>query len=160
RIERYQLKDRGASLADERKPFVQGGQEFRPVGLAVAPDGSLFVSDWVRRDYELHGQGAIWHVHQPQRSKPSRPTDPHQALHCAHRPWREAAARRLAADEAGRRHLSSQLASPDERVRATCLTALLDASDERKGTGPLKTPQTKGPVPFLLDAFDLSALAE
>ncbi|HEX5268880.1 MAG TPA: PVC-type heme-binding CxxCH protein, partial [Gemmataceae bacterium] len=47
RVERYVLKPRGSSFTAERKPFVQGGSNFRPVGLAVAPDGSLFVSDWV-----------------------------------------------------------------------------------------------------------------
>src|SRR5262249_8397442 len=59
RVERYVVKDKGASFTAGRKPFVQGGQDFRPVGLAVAPDGSLFVSDWVLKDYTLHGHGAI-----------------------------------------------------------------------------------------------------
>ena len=62
RVERYALKPKGASFTAERKPFVQGGKDFRPSGLAVAPDGSLFVSDWVSQSYELHGKGAIWHV--------------------------------------------------------------------------------------------------
>ena len=62
RVERYVVKPRGASFSAERKPFVQGGKNFRPVGLAVAPDGSLFVSDWVLSDYTLHGKGAIWHI--------------------------------------------------------------------------------------------------
>src|SRR5690242_21186153 len=53
------FRSRGASFTSERKAFVQGGENFRPVGIAVAPDGSLFVSDWVRKDYQLHGQGAI-----------------------------------------------------------------------------------------------------
>jgi hypothetical protein len=53
RIERYVVKERGASYAAELKPFVQGGKDFRPVGLAVAPDGSIYVSDWVLSDYNL-----------------------------------------------------------------------------------------------------------
>lgn len=71
RVERYRLQPRGASYTAERKPFVQGGTEFRPVGLAVAPDGSLFISDWVRRDYQLHGQGAVWHL-RPRNPSPLR----------------------------------------------------------------------------------------
>jgi putative membrane-bound dehydrogenase-like protein len=62
RLERYVLAARGASLIAERKPFIQGGDNFRPVGIAVAPDGSLYITDWVLRDYKLHGKGAIWHV--------------------------------------------------------------------------------------------------
>ena len=62
RVERYALKPKGASFTAERKPFIQGGKDFHPSGLAVAPDGSLFVSDWVSQSYKLHGKGAIWHV--------------------------------------------------------------------------------------------------
>ena len=70
RVERYVLKERGASFVSEAQPFVQGGKDFRPVGLAVAPDGSLFVSDWVLRDYNLHGKGAVWHVRRKGESEP------------------------------------------------------------------------------------------
>src|SRR5262249_56599846 len=33
RVERYELKDRGASVSAEVKPFVQGGVDFRPVAV-------------------------------------------------------------------------------------------------------------------------------
>ena len=62
RVERYTLKPNGASFTAERKPFIQGGKEFYPSGLAVAPDGSLFVTDWGSKSYELHGKGAVWHI--------------------------------------------------------------------------------------------------
>ncbi len=131
RVERYELKERGASVVAQRKPFVQGGADFRPVGLAVAPDGSLFVSDWVKADYNLHGHGAIWHVRWRDASKPDRPRDPRRALSSAHRPLREAAAGRLAAAEEGRDFLRKQLSSGDVRTRATSLTALVDAADRK-----------------------------
>jgi putative membrane-bound dehydrogenase-like protein len=127
RIERYELKERGASVSSEMKPFVTGGRDFRPVGIAVAPDGSLFVSDWVKSDYNLHGQGAIWHVRARKAGKPDRPEDPRRGLHSAHRPLREAAARRLASEKID--FLRDQVADPDVRVRAASLTALLDAGD-------------------------------
>jgi putative membrane-bound dehydrogenase-like protein len=131
RVERYPLKERGASFVAERKPFIQGGENFRPVGLAVAPDGSLFVSDWVRSDYNLHGKGAIWHIHAREANKPNRPTAPRQGLSSAHRPLREASARRLVADDAGRSFLREQLHNKDVRVRAASLTALVDAGDSK-----------------------------
>ncbi|MEQ1750023.1 MAG: hypothetical protein ABL974_11405, partial [Prosthecobacter sp.] len=30
--------------------------------MAVAENGSLFITDWVKRDYELHGKGRVWRV--------------------------------------------------------------------------------------------------
>jgi putative membrane-bound dehydrogenase-like protein len=82
RVERYTLRPRGASYVADRKPFIQGGNDFRPVGLAVAPDGSLFISDWVRRDYNLHGQGGLWHI--KLRADQPRPTSkPTNELHPA-----------------------------------------------------------------------------
>jgi putative membrane-bound dehydrogenase-like protein len=131
RVERYRLIPRGASVAAERKPFVGGGKDFRPVGIAVAPDGSLFVSDWVRADYTLHNKGAVWHVHLRQPRKVYRPSDPRSALVGTPRPVREAAARRLAADEKGREILRSLLHCPAVRVRAASLTALLDVGDRQ-----------------------------
>jgi len=63
-IERYvvtQPHDVG-QVAVERSVLVHGGQNFRPVGLATAPDGSIYVSDWVLSNYELHGKGRIWKI--------------------------------------------------------------------------------------------------
>ena len=134
RVERYSPRRRGASWGADRKPFLQGGKDFRPVGLAVAPDGSLFVSDWVLRDYNLHGRGALWHVRTKAAatveadasSKPSRPSEPLAALASRHRPLRDAAARRLAADNAGRAALLRVLKeNMDVRARAAALEALL-----------------------------------
>jgi putative membrane-bound dehydrogenase-like protein len=153
RVERYQLKERGASWTAERKPFVQGGENFRPVGLAVAPDGSLFFSDWVRRDYNLHGQGAIWHIHTRHAVSHERSGDPRRALSSAHWPAREAAARRLVANEAGRDFLREQLKSRDIRIRAASLTTLIDAGDpklelmafaERESSTPLRALAVRG----------------
>ncbi|HWY86771.1 MAG TPA: PVC-type heme-binding CxxCH protein [Gemmataceae bacterium] len=130
RVERYVLKERGASFAADVKPFVQGGKDFRPVGMAVAPDGSLFVSDWVKADYTLHGKGAVWHVRSKKVEKRARPVDPKQALFSLHRPLREAAARQLAAEN-GRDFLREQLGNLDVRVRAGSLTALVDAGETK-----------------------------
>jgi len=41
---------------------VQGDQLFRPVDFAVAQDGSLFITDWVDRSYNIHGKGRIWRL--------------------------------------------------------------------------------------------------
>ena len=53
--------DGGACRATARIP-VQGDQEFRPVDMSIAPDGSLFFTDWVDRSYPVHGRGQIWRL--------------------------------------------------------------------------------------------------
>lgn len=60
RLESYHLRPQGASYAAEMRPVVVGGDDFRPVGLAVLPDGSLVMSDWVDKSYPLHSLGRLW----------------------------------------------------------------------------------------------------
>ena len=62
RIEQYRLEPHGASFRSVMKPVVVGGDDFRPVGIAAAPDGSLYISDWVDKSYDLHGKGRIWRL--------------------------------------------------------------------------------------------------
>jgi putative membrane-bound dehydrogenase-like protein len=62
RIEQYRLEPSGASFRATMKPVVAGGDNFRPVGIAIAPDGSLYVSDWVDKSYDLHGLGRVWRL--------------------------------------------------------------------------------------------------
>ena len=64
RIERYRLKPHGASFRATMEPVVTGGEDFRPVGIATAPDGSVYFSDWVDKSYTLHGKGRIWRLRQ------------------------------------------------------------------------------------------------
>lgn len=62
RIDVFRLKPKGLSFESVPEPLIVGGENFRPVGLALAPDGSLFCTDWVLRDYKLHGKGRIWRI--------------------------------------------------------------------------------------------------
>ena len=64
RIEQYRLKPHGASFRATMEPVVTGGEDFRPVGIAIAPDGSVYISDWVDKSYTLHGKGRIWRLRQ------------------------------------------------------------------------------------------------
>ncbi|HLY07927.1 MAG TPA: PVC-type heme-binding CxxCH protein [Planctomycetota bacterium] len=61
-IQRYVLEPKGASFTTKPETIVKGGENFRPVGMAQAPDGSLFFTDWVDRSYELHGKGRLWRL--------------------------------------------------------------------------------------------------
>lgn len=62
RIDRFQVHPQGASLTSKAEPIIVGGENFRPVGVALAPDGSLFATDWVSREYHVHGKGRIWRI--------------------------------------------------------------------------------------------------
>jgi putative membrane-bound dehydrogenase-like protein len=62
RIDRFRVHPQGTSLTSKAEPIIVGGENFRPVGLALAPDGSLFATDWVLRDYKVHGHGRIWRI--------------------------------------------------------------------------------------------------
>jgi putative membrane-bound dehydrogenase-like protein len=82
RIERYRPEPHGASFRAVMKPVVVGGEDFRPVGIALAPDGSVYISDWVDKSYTLHGKGRIWRLKAAQvrmrgesASRDSRPAD-------------------------------------------------------------------------------------
>ncbi len=62
RIDRFRLKQKGASYESVAEPLIVGSEEFRPVGIATAPDGSLYITDWVLREYKVHGRGRIWRI--------------------------------------------------------------------------------------------------
>ena len=62
RIDRFRLQPRGTSFTSLPEPVITGGENFRPVGIATAPDGSVVCTDWVLRDYKLHGHGRIWRI--------------------------------------------------------------------------------------------------
>jgi putative membrane-bound dehydrogenase-like protein len=64
-IEAYRLVPRGASFSAAREIVVQGDADFRPTGMVIAPDGSFYFGDWVRRDYPVHGMGRIWRLTLP-----------------------------------------------------------------------------------------------
>ena len=62
RIERFVLAPHGATVRATADVAVQGDADFRPVGLAKCPDGSLYVTDWVDRSYPVHGRGRLWQL--------------------------------------------------------------------------------------------------
>ena len=132
RIERFQPERQGASFRATAEPIVTGGDDFRPVGIALAPDGSLFVSDWVDKSYDLHGQGRVWRIRptsaelKPSSSSPTGEVAAEQALHSRIKTVRETTARELAAGDNAQRAtlVEAMRTAPDDRVRATAYQAL------------------------------------
>lgn len=62
RIERYTPLQHGSSLTATRDVAVLGDAMFRPVDMAIAPDGAVYVTDWVDRSYNVHRKGRIWRI--------------------------------------------------------------------------------------------------
>lgn len=76
RIERFDIHQPANSgqVVAERHAFVMGPNDFRPVGLCVAPNGDIFVSDWILASYQLHGRGRVWRIHSTPRLDVADPT--------------------------------------------------------------------------------------
>lgn len=128
-LERFRLKRVGASFKSLPETIVRGGEEFRPVGLALAPDGSLYFSDWVERSYNVHGRGRIWRLSRADEVSPRPSEGAESSMISNHRPLRQHAARTLASKAAS---LKKFLNDPTAEVRATALQALLARGLEEK----------------------------
>jgi putative membrane-bound dehydrogenase-like protein len=61
-IERFHLEPNGASFRSHSQSVVRGGDDFRPVGAAVGPDGAFYFTDWVDKSYPVHGKGRLWRL--------------------------------------------------------------------------------------------------
>ena len=155
RIDRFRPVERGASFESVAEPLIQGGVNFRPVGLATAPDGSLFCTDWVLREYKVHGRGRVWRIRQkPDRdARPSRPVidvatvTPKRSVEeladfvgSAHLPLRRAAAVALSGTDAGRHRLGELIADPrtGARSRIEVLWAIASVDPETEDYGFLR----------------------
>jgi putative membrane-bound dehydrogenase-like protein len=133
RIDRFHLTPRGASFESIAEPLIVGGANFRPVGIAQAPDGSLFCTDWVKPDYELHGQGRIWKISRTG-DAPKTPTveiataDTQQLSELVSSPTlstRRVAARKLAESDGGQLLAIVRDKGRSERARYEALAALI-----------------------------------
>lgn len=126
RIDRYHLERDGAGFKATTKPVIAGGEHFRPAGIAVAPDGSLFVGDWADRSYPLHGKGRIWKVRSKKPQQREKFESLKKNLSSTDRTIRENAARELLQKgKPGVEILDEVLNSRNTRARALAMTALL-----------------------------------
>jgi putative membrane-bound dehydrogenase-like protein len=74
-VERFTTAPSGASFKARGQILVRGGDDFRPVGIAVAPNGDVYLSDWVDSSYPVHGKGRIWRIRLKDRSRAEPPKD-------------------------------------------------------------------------------------
>ncbi len=69
RVDRFRPQPKGTSFTAKLEPIIVGGENFRPVGVALAPDGTVYITDWVLKDYNVHGKGRIWRIATKEPSK-------------------------------------------------------------------------------------------
>jgi len=62
RVDRFVPRPTGTTVTAKIEPLIIGGENFRPVGIALAPDGSVYITDWVSKEYHVHGKGRIWRL--------------------------------------------------------------------------------------------------
>ncbi|MDF1861224.1 MAG: hypothetical protein P1U87_13490 [Verrucomicrobiales bacterium] len=63
RVYRHVLEPDGRSYTASRELFLSGSNEFRPVHFCYNADATaLYFTDWVLRNYPVHGHGRIWKV--------------------------------------------------------------------------------------------------
>ena len=174
RIDRFRLIERGASFESVAEPLIQGGVNFRPVGLAVAPDGSLYCSDWVLRDYKVHGRGRVWRI----RRKPvdgksaATPVDVANVnaksaveklevhVRSSRIELRRAAARALAGTAAGRRSLKRLIADgrQSSRTRIEVLWAMAGVAVEDEDFGFLRRGAKRARLAGGSDEVEIAAI--
>jgi putative membrane-bound dehydrogenase-like protein len=63
-LETFPLQPDGASFKADRKIFGRSDLNFRPVAMAGAPDGAVYITDWADREYSVHQKGRIWRLSQ------------------------------------------------------------------------------------------------
>ncbi|MFM1802833.1 MAG: hypothetical protein RJA81_2185 [Planctomycetota bacterium] len=145
RLDLFELVPRGVSLEARLKPLIVGGANFRPVGVATGPDGAIYLTDWVLRDYTIHGKGRIWKI----QSKTAVAGDtrigklrtvessqkPEALLDDADLVVRRSAAKKLLDSSTGRQSLRAVLMSENRPIRARmeALWALAAMSPEQGG---------------------------
>jgi len=120
-IEVHHPKPFGASLRADREILVQGDDTFRPVGIAAAPDGSVYLTDWVDVSYNVHGKGRLWRLAR----KSSAKTKPGVPLRLAASASRRKMERLAGAGSEERLpELRAALADSDPFVRAAAIAGL------------------------------------
>lgn len=127
RIEKFVLSRQGASFRSHAVPVLQGDENFRPVGIAVAPDGSLYVSDWVDKSYPLHKKGRIWRIAAANAPSQKRDSATLASIEHPDRTVREQVIRKLVSDPAAVHDLKNKHFD-DPEIRALVLLALLAES--------------------------------
>ena len=133
RIDRYHLVRSGGGFKTITKPFISGGEHFRPAGMAVAPDGSIYVGDWADRSYPLHGKGRIWHIKAKHPKKRKLMVTVEERIHAVDRTIRENAARELIhLGKPGITKLHQYLSDPSPRVRSLAMAALMSCGKMTK----------------------------
>jgi putative membrane-bound dehydrogenase-like protein len=62
RIVRVRLRPNGTSVTGDTTLLAEGDDEFRPVAFAADSRGTIYITDWVIREYPNHGRGRIWRL--------------------------------------------------------------------------------------------------
>ncbi|MEM1441013.1 MAG: PVC-type heme-binding CxxCH protein, partial [Verrucomicrobiota bacterium] len=112
RVYRHVVSPEGRGFTADRHLFLSGSNQFRPVHFSYNADATeLYFTDWVLRNYPVHGEGRVWKVRfkEPVDLTPLEPTN-HPAL--------------------TREEAFSSLGDPDPYVRTEAVRVLRESPDK------------------------------
>lgn len=141
RIERYRPQTRGASWSSQTDVVVQGDASFRPVAMATAAGGSIYITDWADRSYPVHGKGRLWRLSR----KPDADADtkPFPKLSAAE----TVAARLRSGSDTTRQQRLQGLDSADVFARQAAMMGLIEAKQLATfDLSTLTSPRQRGAV--------------
>jgi putative membrane-bound dehydrogenase-like protein len=122
RIVRVRLQPGGTSVRGDTTPLADGDDEFRPVAFAADSRGTIYITDWVIREYPNHGRGRIWRLATRRGVEVTPPRPPDRAPDPD--PGAAALQALYSAAPAGVERLRSALVSDDPFVRHAAVVAL------------------------------------
>ncbi|HVX60279.1 MAG TPA: PVC-type heme-binding CxxCH protein [Pirellulales bacterium] len=179
-IECFHLVPRGASFQATAQTVVRGGEDFRPVALAIGPDGAIYFTDWVDRSYPVHGKGRIWRLRGKQhRTTTQKAKDSPTAAPGDEEPARsrllEVQALKQAPLQAALEAVSPLLADADPFLRSAAidclarpgatkyLAPLLESDNPRSGTressvGGAAGPRNRRRISYITPQWRVGAL--
>ena len=128
RLEFHQLVPAGASFRTKMTTVIQGDDNFRPISITTAPDGSLYMTDWVDKSYNIHGFGRVWRIRSREATSglPQTTASDRQRLLHHDQASRRLAAQRLARGSEAELEYLEQIARSykHERIRVDAILAL------------------------------------
>jgi putative membrane-bound dehydrogenase-like protein len=157
RLDLFRLEQAGAGQRARYQPLIVGGPNFRPVDASVGPDGAVYMTDWVLREYTIHGKGRIWKIQaksssgknlrDPKLNEIAAGKEPRRFLNDADVVVRRSAARRLAESPDGRRILR-EVATTERASLRSQMESLWALARIAPASGGLNADDLKGVIRF------------
>jgi hypothetical protein len=147
RIVRVSLAAKGVSVAGQAKLLIEGSEDFRPVAFAADSRGTIYVTDWGRRQYPNHGRGRVWRLSVRQKVEAGPPRGefetplPDRGMDTL---------RALSGEGVTFEHLQQSVASDDPFVRSAAIAGMSDSRFRDRTIAATAQPDSRVRIGALL----------